>query len=300
MKIETIRFASEGVDCVGTVYGPPGNGPFPAVLMSHGFGAVRGMRNIPEVATLLAEAGILALAIDFRYLGDSGGEPRQQVLPHAQRQDLTNALSYLQARADVDPERLGLWGTSFSGGQSIRVAAFDRRIKALVVQVPATDLYRQIQFEAPQEQRAMLEKTIAAERSRHFAGEPPATMKLADEEGQPSVFGVESLAWAEAAEAGHPTFHNAVTVSSLEQAVQTAPGDYIESVAPTPMLLIMAEPDKTVVTRLTKEAFARAAEPKQLLTYEGLHYDAYDDAGIRTRLSAAARDWFVGLLEPSA
>lgn len=300
MQTEDIFFDSEGIRCAGTVYRPDGDGPFPAVLMSHGFGAVRGMRNIPELASLLAQAGILALAIDFRYLGDSGGEPRQQVLPTAQREDLVNALTYLEKRDDVRSDRLGLWGTSFSGGQSIRVAAFDRRIKALVAQVPATDLYRQIQFNAPEEQRKLLADTIAGERMRHFDGQPPATMKLADEDGNPSVFGVESLEWARHNEAEHPTFQNEVTVTSLEQAIQTAPGDYIASVAPTPMLVIMAEPDKTVVTKLTEAAFADAGEPKKLLRFNGLHYDVYDKPDILQWASEAARDWFATHLSPSA
>lgn len=299
MQTENIFFDSEGIHCAGTVYRPDGDGPFPAVLMSHGFGAVRGMRNIPELGTLLAQASILALAIDFRYLGDSGGEPRQQVLPNAQREDLVNALTYLEKRDDVLKDRLGLWGTSFSGGQSIRVAAFDRRIKALVAQVPATDLYRQIQFNAPDEQRKLLADTIAAERMRHFDGEAPATMKLADEDGKPSVFGVESLDWARHNEAEHPTFHNYVTVTSLEQAIQTAPGDYIASVAPTPMLVIMAEPDKTVVTKLTEAAFADAGEPKKLMRFNGLHYDVYDKPDILQWASEAARDWFLTHLTQS-
>jgi len=228
MRTEDITFPSEGITCAGTVYLPKGNGPFPAVLMSHGFGAIRQMRNIPEVGALLAEAGILALAIDFRFLGESGGEPRQQVLPFAQRQDLRNALSYLESRPDVDAGKLGLWGTSFSGGQSIQVTAFDHRIKALAAQVPATDLYRQIRFSAPQAQRKTLDDAIASEYGRRLRGETPATMKLADEEGAPSVFGVESLDWATRNEAEHPGFHNAVTLSSLQEAIQTAPGDYIE------------------------------------------------------------------------
>lgn len=300
MRTETIQFSSEGIPCAGTLYVPDGAGPFPAVLMSHGFGAVRGMRNIPEVAALLADAGILALAIDFRYLGDSGGAPRQQVLPHAQRQDLGNALSWLGQRDDVRADRLGLWGTSFSGGQSIRVAAFDRRIKALVAQVPATDLFRQIRFEAPAAQRQLLDDSIGAERPRHATGLAPATMKLADVDGAPSVFGVESLAWATHNAAEHPTFHNAVTISSLEQALQTAPGDYIEAVAPTPLLVIMAEPDKTVLTKFTRAAFEAAGEPKKMITYAGLHYDAYDNPAILQQVSTAARDWFVTHLVQAA
>ncbi|WP_039787556.1 alpha/beta hydrolase [Herbaspirillum huttiense] len=296
MRTEIIHFQSEGDTCAGTIYRPEGDGPFPAVLLSHGFGAVRTMRNIPEVATLLAEAGILALAIDFRYLGDSGGEPRQQVRPTAQRQDLGNALSYLETREDVRTDRLGLWGTSFSGGQSLRIAAFDKRVKALVAQVPATDLYRQIKFEAPPEHRKLLESTIAAERPRHFGQLAPATMKLADEDGKPSVFGVESWEWAQNNVREHETFHNAVTVSSLEEALQTAPADYIESIAPTPLLVIMAEPDKTVLTKFTKAAFERAGEPKKLITYAGLHYDVYDKPEILAMASKAARDWFVTYL----
>jgi uncharacterized protein len=293
MRIVNVTFPSEGLNCAGTLYLPEGKGPFPAVLMSHGFGAVRGMRNIPEVAAMLVEAGILAFAIDFRFLGDSEGEPRQQVLPDAQRQDLRNALSYLESREDVDGERLGLWGTSFSGGQSIQVTAFDRRVKALVAQVPATDLYRQIRFSAPPAQRKIIDDAIASEYGRRLRGEPPATMKLADEADAPSVFGVESLAWARHNEAEHPTFHNAVTITSLQEAVQTAPGDYIEAVSPTPMLVIMAEPDKTVVVQHTKDAFARAGEPKQLITLQGLHYDAYDRPETLKLASSAARDWFV-------
>lgn len=293
MITQDIHFPSQGLRCAGTIYRPEGSGPFPAVLLSHGFGAIRQMRNIPEVATLLAEAGILALSIDFRFLGESEGEPRQQVLPYAQRQDLRNALTYLESLPEVDDARLGLWGTSFSGGQSIQVAAFDHRIKALVVQVPATDLYRQIRFSAPDAQRQLLDDTIASEYPRRLAGETPATMKLADEDGKPSVFGVESFEWAIRNEREHAGFHNAVTVTSLQDAIQTAPGDYVEAVAPIPMLVIMAEPDKTVVTDYTKAMFERAGEPKKLITYVGLHYDAYDRPEILKKVSNAARDWFV-------
>ena len=55
----------------------------------------------------------------------------------------------------------------------------------------------------------------------------------------------------------------------------------------------MAEPDKTVVTALTKAAFARAKEPKKIMTFEGLHYGAYDLSEILKMVSDGSRDWFV-------
>lgn len=121
-------------------------------------------------------------------------------------------------------------------------------------------------------------------------------MKLADVEGAPSVFGVESLAWSTHNAAEHPTSHNTVTVASLEEALQTSPGEYIGSVSPTPLLVIMAQPEKTVVTTFTKSAFENAGEPKKLITYEGLHYDVYDKPEILKMASEAARDWFVAHL----
>jgi dienelactone hydrolase len=107
MRTDGIRFRSEDLSCAGTIYRPEGDGPLPAVSLLHGFGAVRRMRNIPEVVTLLAEAGILALAIDLRFLGESEGAPRQQVLPHAQPQDLRNAPTYRKSLPGVDNERIG-------------------------------------------------------------------------------------------------------------------------------------------------------------------------------------------------
>lgn len=296
MIVKDIQFDSEGTPCAGTFYLPEGKGPFPGVLLSHGFGAVRGMRNIPEVGSALAAAGIAALAIDFRYLGDSGGLPRQQVLPWAQRQDMRNGISHLQSLDIVDGARIGLWGTSFSGGQSIQVAAFDRRVKALVVQVPATDLYHQIHDAAPAAQRRLLERVIADERFAHFGKAPPSTMKLADAKGKPSVFGVNSFDWATRNEQEHAAFRNEVTIASLEEAVQTDPGHYIEAVSPTPMLVIMAEPDGTVVTSLTREDFGRAGEPKKLVVFEGQHYDVYDKQDVVDMCVSEAVAWFTGHL----
>ena len=69
--------------------------------------------------------------------------------------------------------------------------------------------------------------------------------------------------------------------------------------APTPLLIIMADPDKTVVIDYTKDAFERAGEPKKLITIKGLHYDAYDKPETLREATEAARTWFVEHLAPS-
>src|SRR5262249_11887080 len=108
--------------------------PRPAIVIGRGFGGVRAA-NFRE-AQYLAEAGYIVLSIDYRTLGESDGEPRAQAFPLAHAEDFRNAISYLETRPEVDARRIGLWGTSFAGGVVLYVAAMDRRVRAVVGQMP--------------------------------------------------------------------------------------------------------------------------------------------------------------------
>lgn len=66
-------------------------------------------------------------------------QPRQEVDGMAQSSDISDAITYCQTRQEVDPEKIGLWGSSFSGGNVLWVAAIDRRAKAVVAQAPLVD-----------------------------------------------------------------------------------------------------------------------------------------------------------------
>jgi fermentation-respiration switch protein FrsA (DUF1100 family) len=292
--LEQVHIPSGGERCAGTLRLPSalGSDPkVPAVLLSHGFGCVRTMRNLPEVANALVDAGIAALTLDFRFLGDSSGTPRQTVSPFHQRQDLHNALTWLGEHPRIDGNRLGLWGTSYSGGHALHVAAFDRRVKAVVSQVPATDLFRQLR-QAPAPNRAMLDELIAADRVERFHGAPPRTIKLAAPDGELSVFGKHALAWIERNASEHATFRNEVTVASLEEFVQMDFADYVEAISPTPLLIVTANRDRVVSPELVRQAFERAGPPKKMITVEGSHFDVYDEPAIARQAAEAARDWF--------
>jgi uncharacterized protein len=96
----------------------------PAVAMAHGLGAVKEMYLEP-FARRFAEAGVAALVFDYRGFGASGGEPRQRISPRDQMEDYRNALTWLSHQSEIDANRLGVWGSSFSGGHVIQVAAHD-------------------------------------------------------------------------------------------------------------------------------------------------------------------------------
>jgi hypothetical protein len=103
--------------------------------MAHGFSAVKEM-FLPAFAERFTAAGFVTLVFDFRFLGESAGEPRGQVFPHEQHEDFRNAITWLAQQPEVDPDRIGIWGTSYSGGHVLHLSAFDPRIKAAVPRFP--------------------------------------------------------------------------------------------------------------------------------------------------------------------
>src|SRR5581483_1598699 len=110
----------------------------PAITMTHGYAGTR-YHGIEPMAEAFAAAGFAVLLHDHRGFGDSGGGPRQDVAPWQQVADWRRAISYLQELPEVDEDRIGLWGTSYSGGHAIALGATDRRIAAVVAQVPTID-----------------------------------------------------------------------------------------------------------------------------------------------------------------
>ena len=106
--------------------------------MAHGFSATRDLR-LDAYAERFCAAGIGALLFDYRHFGASAGEPRQLLDIRRQHADYRAAVAYARGLDWVDPDRVALFGSSFSGGHVIAVAAQDPRIAAVVSQCPFTD-----------------------------------------------------------------------------------------------------------------------------------------------------------------
>jgi len=123
------------------LYRPKGNDSnigAPLLVMAHGLGAVRTMR-LDAYAERFCAAGYACLVFDYRNFGDSEGAPRQLLDIRMQLQDWTVAVAYARTLAGIDHNRIGLWGTSFSGGHVIATAARVPGIAAVVSQCPFTD-----------------------------------------------------------------------------------------------------------------------------------------------------------------
>lgn len=122
-----VAFEVEGTRVRGWLYLPEErSSKAPCVVMGHGLGGTMAV-GLDGYARRYREAGFAVLVFDYRYLGESGGEPRQLVwIPH-QLQDWAAAVEYARGLDEVNPSRVALWGTSLSGGHVIVAAARDHR-----------------------------------------------------------------------------------------------------------------------------------------------------------------------------
>lgn len=131
-------FQSGGVRCAATLHLPEGAGPFPAILMVHGWGGVQDALTLPFYGPFNA-AGFAVMTFDYVGWGESEGTPRNVINPWHRERDVESALQHLREQPQIDPRRIVLWGTSFGGGHVVKVAARHPELLGAITQVPMLD-----------------------------------------------------------------------------------------------------------------------------------------------------------------
>jgi fermentation-respiration switch protein FrsA (DUF1100 family) len=287
MMRENVEFKSlDGTPLSAFLYTPDsGNGPFPAIVLSHGFGAVKEMA-LDRYANVFCVSGFACLVYDHRNTGSSGGVPRGEIDPWQQISDMRDAITYVGSRVEVDADRIGLWGTSFSGGHSLVVAATDRRIKCVVSVVPTISGHQNTIRALTTDGYAAFVREVNEERVVRQRGEEPQMSPISQE-------GDESYEWSKVAGAG-TTYLNACTLLSRSFRDAYEPGRYIAYISPTPLMLALAKHDTKCFTDLQLEAYSKAHEPKRLKMFPGGHYEPYTKQ--LDAIASASCDWFAKYL----
>ena len=299
MTRRDIEFDAEGVTLRGWFYpGEGATGSAPAVVMAHGFSAVKEM-YLDSFAEVFSAAGLGTLVFDNRNFGASDGEPRQEIDPWAQVRDYRHAITYATTLPEVDPARIGIWGSSYSGGHTLVVGAIDRRVKAVVCQVPLVSGHDNLRALVRADFIAGFREMFDADRLARFQGKAPAMVPVVDEDPlAPSALPTPD-SWSWFSETGMnraPAWRNEVTLRSVEMFTEYEPVSYMPYISPTPLLLLVAVSDHLVPAELTIAAYEQAREPKKIIIMPGGHFDAYVK-GFEAA-SGPARDWFVQHLAP--
>ena len=176
MRRQDIAFDSAGERCAAWLYAPEHGGPHPVVVIAHGFGGTREAR-LWAYAERFAEAGLAALVFDYRHFGDSGGSPRQLLDISRQHDDWRAAIAFARGLEGIDPDRVALFGTSFSGGHVAVLAAEDERVAAAISQAPFLDGLWALRAAGPRNLVRMTAAGLRDEAAR-LRGRPPVMLPV--------------------------------------------------------------------------------------------------------------------------
>lgn len=278
----------DGVNLGAWLYTPSTEGLHPAITMAHGFGGTK-YHGIERVARRIAEAGFVVCLHDHRGFGDSDGEPRQDIDPYRQIEDWRRVISYLQTLDVVNPEKIGIWGTSYSGGHAIVLGATDRRIRAVYTQVPTTSGFESGRRRIAPHLVAQVEREFAADEVAQAKGHPPVSQRFvsANLEERASYRSPDAIAFY-LQDIPPGKWDNFVTIQSNRRARSYDPGHWIDQISPTPLLMVVATEDTITPADLALSAYERALEPKELLLIPGGHFDPYLSGFEQTSSAAVA------------
>jgi len=116
---------------VGVLNLPRGNGPFPAVIICHGFKGYKEQSHLKTLATALAKEKIVVLRFDFGN-GVGGSYGRLEDISFTKSlKDLKSAVDYISKQKFIDKQRIGLAGHSLGGQLILTYTPTDKRIKVL-------------------------------------------------------------------------------------------------------------------------------------------------------------------------
>jgi len=289
-----IEFKSNGETCRGWLYTPDqGKGPFPVVVMAGGWCYVKEI-VMPHYADFFVKAGLAALLFDYRRFGESEGEPRQHINPWDQIEDYKNAISFAETLPEVDPNRIGIWGISYSGGHVLIVGATDPRVKCIVSTIPVVHGFEtQKQVHGSVNFRRLMD-AIMEDRRKRFqdpakrgnidmsAPDPNKTMCT-----WPFIETYDAFMAIKKTEA--PNHEHFSTMESTELLLSYSVFPFLRRILNTPTLMLVAEGDDITTWDLEIEAFnGIATAQKRLFIIQGTtHMKLYSNL---SKLEIGARE----------
>lgn len=299
MTQREIEFTSGGETVRGDLLLPEGEGPFPVVVMAGGWCYVKELRQ-PQYAADFVRRGFAALIFDYRRMGASEGQPRQHIDPWDQIEDYKNAITFAEQQPELDPDRIGIWGISYSGGHVLIVGAIDPRVKAVVSNVPVIDGYQTMWRMHGTDRFRKLKAFVAEDRAKRTeTGEHGYMAMSGVPSGPDDAFSVwpdnDVLAvFNELKATQAPRHEHRNTVESLELLMQYDASAYAKRLLDTPVMMIVADQDD--ITMWDQEIGVYQAIPsskKELVVLPATdHMTLYSNVTALDYAARAAGSWF--------
>jgi fermentation-respiration switch protein FrsA (DUF1100 family) len=275
---EEVRLSVEGLSVSAWLYLPKALArPAPCIIMNHGFGGTKDMLLEPY-ALRFQKAGLAVLTYDYRYFGESEGEPRQLFAIPYQLKDCLGALDYVRNREEIDPGRVAFWGTSAGGGYGLAIAAQDKRIACVCAQVAGLDSDEDGRVALAREGWGFfLRLFVHAQRDkgRSRFGLSAHRIPIVGKPGSLAMITAPG-AFEGYARIASPGFVNEVCARALLMTQGFNPMDYVADVR-CPVLLQICDKDNLVSSSSAIKAAERLGEYAEVERYPIGHFDIYFD-----------------------
>jgi dienelactone hydrolase len=221
--------ASDGVTLRGWFFTPSSreSTKLPCLILTHGLSCIKEMGLDDLASRFVSELALTCLVYDHRGFGASdtaSHAPRQEINTWLQSNDLRDAITYAQTRAEVDKSKIALWGYSLAGAEAVYVAAIDRRVKAVIALGPGMDGNDIVRRQAPPFALNAMQALFEVDRLARAEGKAPITVPVISTEpgGQAVLPSPESRAFFSKWESRQSSWKNELTLRRLAFRPRTA------------------------------------------------------------------------------
>ena len=291
----SVSFYSEGIQLQGDLYLPAGLSPWEkraAVLLCHGYTGIKDL-YLPANARALNDAGYVAMTFDYKGWGESEGA-RTRLAPYSRVADVQATMTFLGLQAEVDAERMGLFGTSYGGSTVTWVGAIDPRAKCIVSVVGVGNGLRWMsRVRRPDEWHDLLELSRQDRERRVTTG----NSELVDR-SEILLPDRQSAELAAAQRQGNPAAVSTIPLEYVDDTLGFNAEWVVDKVSPRPIMFITTDNDRLVLPEESEQLYARAKEPKKLVVLKGYsHYEVYEGPAFH-EVMAASLEWYRQYIPP--
>jgi len=298
-----VEFKSQGAICKGVLKLPRKavRGKLPLMVMAGGWCYTKEI-VMPYYAKYFVDSGVATLLFDYRRFGESEGEPRQHIDPWAQIEDYKNAISFAETLPEVDPERIGIWGISYSGGHVLVTAAGDPRVRWAISTIPVVRGFPTMRRCHGERRFAELMALLLKDRRARFKTGKGKTMPMSsrtpDKELSAWPYPHVNQIFNKIKNTEAPRHEHWNTIESVELLLSYDVTPFCQRIVDTPVQMVVAMGDNITSADLEIEAFNAITNPnKTLAIVEGVsHMSLYSDRDHLAKVGTTQADWLRQLL----
>jgi uncharacterized protein len=279
---EKVTFQSDGLKLAGIVDTPSDfkhGERRPAFIVLHGFGGNKDGQGQIVVAKQFNQWGYVTLRIDFRGCGESEGE-HGRIICLDQVADTRNAISYMAARSEVDPQRIALVGSSFGAAVAVFTGGADQRVAAVISCGGWGDGERKFRGQHPTPEAWSKFSNMLEEGKRHRERTGKSLM----------------VPRYDIVPIPEKLRRNMSAGSIMEFPAETAQSmndfradDQVGNISPRPLLLLHSANDSVTPTYESIEMFKKAKQPAELHLLSDVDHFTFNEEN--PRLMRIVADW---------